>query len=55
MRYLIQRINVYGTVVNKDFTGRGPLPRCDAEAIRFFLMEEQGGLMFILVPVGGEE
>ena len=55
MTYLIQEINEYGTVVNEDFMGRGPLPRCEAETLRFYLMEEQGGLMFILVPVGGEE
>ena len=55
MRYLIQRINEYGTVVDEDHVGRGPLPRCEAETIRFYLMEEQGDLMYILVPVGGEE
>ena len=55
MRYLIQEINKYGTVVNEDLIGRGPLPRCEAETLRFYLMEEQGDLMYILVPVGGEE
>tara|TARA_R100000654_G_scaffold27339_1_gene51352 strand:+ start:4693 stop:4860 length:168 start_codon:yes stop_codon:yes gene_type:complete len=54
MRYLIQRINEYGTVVDEDVDKRGPMPRCEAETLRFYFMEEQGDLMHILVPVGGE-